>query len=159
MAVETTLSEEAILAALKWLQTCDDNHVRRIVGSRSNPTYHPTCLLDLREPSCESKNLVRLVDTGSETVSGVYASLSHPWGDSQHLQLLGEITLTYKKAISFDHMPRNFQDEIRGARPLGIHCPWIDSLCIIRDDYEDRLRESRRNAPSLLAFFPQIICN
>lgn len=41
-------------------------------------------------------------------------------------------------------MPKTFRDVVQITRELGLRYLWIDSLCIIQDDHEDRVRESAR---------------
>ncbi|KAH7417832.1 heterokaryon incompatibility protein-domain-containing protein [Cadophora sp. MPI-SDFR-AT-0126] len=45
--------------------------------------------------------------------------------------------------ISFNSLPRTFQDAIVVTRRLGLTYLWIDSLCIIQDSMEDWEKESK----------------
>ncbi|ROW00770.1 hypothetical protein VMCG_06567 [Cytospora schulzeri] len=61
----------------------------------------------------------------------------------------GEYVDNYEKhfsSISWDALPKTFQDAIIVARALGVHFVWIDSLCIIQDDGEDWAREASKMA-------------
>jgi hypothetical protein len=66
-----------------------------------------------------------------------YACLSHCWGGSQPVKLLTTNLESMKSGIKFDDLPKTFQDAIRTARELGLNFLWIDSLCIIQNDFED----------------------
>jgi hypothetical protein len=47
----------------------------------------------------------------------------------------------FKTQIPWSHLPKTFRDAIYFIRRLGIEYVWIDSLCIIQDDREDKARE------------------
>ncbi|KAF2181333.1 hypothetical protein K469DRAFT_539515, partial [Zopfia rhizophila CBS 207.26] len=49
-----------------------------------------------------------------------------------------------KDGISWEHLPRTFQDAIWVSRQLDIADIWIDSLCIIQDDPDDCAKGSAR---------------
>ncbi|KAH6673773.1 heterokaryon incompatibility protein-domain-containing protein, partial [Halenospora varia] len=67
-----------------------------------------------------------------------YMCLSHCWGDSQYPSKTTNLTLNQNKAnITWDSLPRTFQDAIIVTRWLKIRYLWIDSLCIIQDSKED----------------------
>lgn len=44
--------------------------------------------------------------------------------------------------IEFDRLPLTFRDAVIVSRALAIRCPWIDALCIIKNDQKDRLAQS-----------------
>ena len=46
--------------------------------------------------------------------------------------------------MSWEDIPKTFQDAITVTRYLGFHYIWIDSLCIVQDDNEDWARESAK---------------
>ena len=76
---------------------------------------------------------------------GYYTTLSHCWGDPKKVFRLtseNHKRLTYD-GFSFAELPKTFRDAVRLSRFLGVGYIWIDSLCIIQDDEEDWLKESK----------------
>jgi hypothetical protein len=73
---------------------------------------------------------------------GCYAALSHCWGKSKIIQLTKVTEESLKLSVSWDSLPRTFQDAVTVCQHLGIDYLWIDSLCIIQDDEEDWDREA-----------------
>ncbi|KAM7208569.1 Heterokaryon incompatibility protein (HET) domain containing protein [Naviculisporaceae sp. PSN 640] len=129
---------QALLGGLfLWLNECEHSHQRCGAG-RSVPP--PGRLLDLK--AIPGKQDVRLleIDTG-ETIT--YACLSHCWGkDPMPVRTTTQTMKDYsKEGISWEALPRTFQDAATITRRLGIRYLWIDSLCIIQDsvpDWEDQ---------------------
>jgi len=100
----------------------------------------------------------RIIDVGSSTVQpslkvtngevGRYLALSHRWGalDSQVKMLVtkrGSIE-EFARGIAMELFPLTFRHAIEVSRSLGIQYLWIDSLCIIQDDYQDWEIEAAR---------------
>lgn len=52
-------------------------------------------------------------------------------------------TLEANKLIERQKLPKSFQDAIQVARSLSLEYIWIDSLCIVQDDLNDWIRESK----------------
>jgi len=48
----------------------------------------------------------------------------------------------FTESISLRGLSKTFQDAVQTAQRLGFQYIWIDSLCIIQDDYDDWQRES-----------------
>lgn len=90
------------------------------------------------------ESAVRLHESAGETSH--YAALSHPWGSSQPLSLKSENISSFRQAISWDSLPKTFQQAIMFTRKLSISYLWIDSLCIIQDSKEDWLEQSGKMA-------------
>ena len=87
----------------------------------------------------------RLVETQNNS-SGFYASLSHCWGPIHKRPLMTtRVTLQDRMAgITWGDIPKTYQDAIIAIRQIGLRFIWIDSLCIIQDDHDDWLRESKK---------------
>jgi hypothetical protein len=71
-----------------------------------------------------------------------YAALSYVWGKAKMLQttkanikmLRKESSLKYR----LEEIPRVIKDAIEFTRNLGIRYLWVDSLCIIQDDFRKK---------------------
>jgi hypothetical protein len=94
----------------------------------NRPSEH--CLLSLHLPQSEA-----FAD---------YAALSHRWG-GQVPFMTTKMTLEKRvEGFRLDELPRSFQDAVLVAGSMGLKFLWIDSLCIIQDDQQDWLEQSRR---------------
>ncbi|KAH8603101.1 heterokaryon incompatibility protein-domain-containing protein [Bisporella sp. PMI_857] len=77
---------------------------------------------------------------------GSYITLSHCWGSSKQLTTTRSTLAARISGITFDELPKTFQDAVLLSRILKISYLWIDSLCICQDDEEDWERESAKMA-------------
>jgi hypothetical protein len=86
----------------------------------------------------------RLLETAGR--KGHYIALSHCWGPPTHRPLMTTQSslVRHLTSISWDELPKLYQDAITATRRLGFEYIWIDSLCIIQDSHLDWLSESRR---------------
>jgi Heterokaryon incompatibility protein (HET) len=82
----------------------------------------------------------------SQNETAQYICLSHCWGSYRPLKLEKATLEVFKSRISWNSLPLTFQDAISFARKLGVKYIWIDSLCIIQDDGDNRERESANMA-------------
>jgi hypothetical protein len=126
-----------------WLHTCRSEH--RDCSSR--PTdFLPTRLLDVQAGDINPD--VRLVLTQNlaqdTRTRPAYLTLSHCWGP-KHLHSVTTDTNDLAKRlkrIPFKDLSRTFQDAVQITRELGQRYLWIDSLCIIQDDWSDWAKEA-----------------
>lgn len=119
--------------ARKWLSNCVSSHG---ICRTSQPTILPTRVLEVKKDG----DKVYLRETNG--MEGQYATLSHCWGGSFPLTTMVATLESRKHGISFEELPKTFQEAIIVTRRLEIQYLWIDSLCIIQDSDEDWLRES-----------------
>ncbi|KAG4441659.1 hypothetical protein IFR05_002866 [Cadophora sp. M221] len=101
----------------------------------------PTRLLDVGPgPNVEP----RLVETTGYP-EGQWVALSHCWGEVQsHPLKTTRNKLAERLAgIPLSSMPKSFIDAIAVTKALGLRYIWIDSLCIIQEDEDDWLAESK----------------
>ncbi|KAF2677819.1 hypothetical protein K458DRAFT_318596, partial [Lentithecium fluviatile CBS 122367] len=81
----------------------------------------------------------RLIETHGETSH--YVALSHCLGhptDNPPLTTTQTTLESHVSNVSFDSLPKAYQDAIVATHRLGFEYIWIDSLCIIRDSDADR---------------------
>ncbi|KAI1457974.1 HET-domain-containing protein [Annulohypoxylon moriforme] len=82
-----------------------------------------------------------LVTTGREQ-TGFYAALSYCWGGPQPFRLTKDnLDALQGAAIGSHLLPQTFKDAIRVTHLLGLRYLWVDALCIIQDDPDDKKRE------------------
>lgn len=73
---------------------------------------------------------------------GQYATLSYCWGGPQQLKLARDNISTFRRGGYLDKgWPQTFKDAILTTQILGLSYLWIDALCIIQDDPDDKGRE------------------
>jgi hypothetical protein len=75
-----------------------------------------------------------------------YACLSHRWGEIEGPTTTKGNMHARKARISWDTLPKTFQDAIKFAQALQVYYIWIDSLCIVQDDDHDWHREASNMA-------------
>lgn len=65
--------------------------------------------------------------------------MSYCWGKREQSYQTTESNLSAgKKLIRIDDLDKSIQDAITCVRELGINYLWVDSLCIMQDNYEDK---------------------
>lgn len=77
----------------------------------------------------------------SQAEIGSYCALSYCWGGFQPFATTVERYNSYLQCLPFSNMPKTIRDAFRVARHMGMRYIWIDSLCIVQDDYDDVQRE------------------
>ncbi|ETS78056.1 hypothetical protein PFICI_10118 [Pestalotiopsis fici W106-1] len=111
----------------QWLHICEETH-------------HST------ENSLESHMVsLRVIDTDEFRVREVdapfrYACLSYVWGDGSQVQYTtttrdGLEALNGLREVS---LPPTIQDAIKVVKEAGLRYLWVDALCILQDDPEDK---------------------
>lgn len=124
----------------EWIRCCNSTHQ----CYPKHLVFLPTRLLDV---SNSDSGTVRLLDSGRSHIGpGEYVALSHCWGSPhQHAKFC-----TYKsnieeltRGIDLTRLPKTFQDAVRITHGLGLQRLWIDSLCIVQDDQDDWVTESK----------------
>ncbi|KAF4621713.1 hypothetical protein G7Y89_g14491 [Cudoniella acicularis] len=139
-------SDEHFAVVTRWLAICLE---------------HPNCNSTISGVAIGSANVIlpsRVIDVSPKTKEGVprlhttvegergsYTTLSHVWGKG------GEIPQTTKEWIEkgnfelpTESLPTTFRDAIKITKELGIQYLWIDSLCIVQDDFENKQAELDR---------------
>jgi hypothetical protein len=121
---------------------CDFNH-GTCNEEKARFPFYPTRLLELSDVR-NTMEFVRLIESGQETMTGAYTTLSHRWGAADFIQLKRKNFDAFCDAIAIKDLPKTFQDAIDVSRKLGINYLWIDSLCIMQDkgDLNDWFREA-----------------
>lgn len=119
-----------------WLETCRKTHRKCPKPSE----FVPTRLLEL---SKTPGGLVeaRLCETCEKDDVEPFAALSYCWGGDQPLKLTKSTRIQLLERIKPEELPQTLSDAIDVTVSLGIKYLWIDALCIIQDDDDDKGRE------------------
>lgn len=83
----------------------------------------------------ESRFKLRLHET---TKVDLYCALSYCWGVDQKMKTTKNSLEKFKAEIAFDQLPATIRDAISTTYKLGIRYLFVDSLCIIQDDEDDK---------------------
>ncbi|KAI0548700.1 heterokaryon incompatibility protein-domain-containing protein [Xylaria curta] len=130
---QLTSTRQSLDLATRWFRTCDKSHPACMVD---NTKAYPRRLLSI------SSNVLHLVPASEIPDRPRYATLSHCWGTLELLKLQKENYNSFLVKIEESELCQTFRDTIRIVKHLGLEYLWIDSLCIVQDDYEDWIRES-----------------
>jgi hypothetical protein len=144
--------------AREWLDICDTHHTGLCIPNATSLMVLPTRF--------------RLIDvTRNKIVTGIpdikprYVALTYVWGeDKMHMEMPRTLKLSVhtrqdgvERIDLPELLPRTISDAIEVTRSLGFGYLWVDSLCIIQDDKEDRhnqinmMDEIYRNASLTIA--------
>ncbi|KAF2683626.1 hypothetical protein K458DRAFT_304318 [Lentithecium fluviatile CBS 122367] len=141
----------------KWAIECDSRHANPTCKPTSNSfdTDHATVprrLIDVGNPL----QMVRLIETAGSSIGiGEWTTIDHMWGPGpQDYVTLSQNYSERTTGMRLDRLPATFRDAIRVTRSLGIQYIWIDSICIVQDDYEDR----RENIQHMAAIYTNAYC-
>lgn len=128
---ETTGSEASLQQLDKWLNRCRQEH--GICGRRT--AYTPRRVLDLG-PLDHPPNVRLHEPSPGEELE--YLCLSYRWSAAPTLQTLKSNVEDHKLAIPWDRLPLAFQHVCAVSRRLRLRYVWIDALCIVQDDEDDK---------------------
>ncbi len=124
-------SEESFAFARKCIENCISSPKHKLCKSPSN--YAPLRLIDVGE---DDSDLIRLCELNSKRIVS-YVALSHCWGAGPLLTTSSRTLKQHRNQISWDSLPRLFQDAVIVTRRLGLRFLWVDALCIVQDNRKD----------------------
>ncbi|KAI0877238.1 HET-domain-containing protein [Hypoxylon argillaceum] len=123
------------------LQLCLTSHPQ---CQQSRSRVLPTRLLQIRKNNGEANFQVQLITTTAGH-TGEYAALSYCWGGPQPLQLTKSTIQDFlQQPIERGALPLGLSDAVEVAYSLELEYLWVDALCIIQDDQDDKKREINR---------------
>ena len=121
----------------EWIRDCRHTHTAcRTSTSRSSQNM-PTRIIFVGNHRLGT--LPRLVLVSELPYNFRYATLSYCWGppSSMRLTTTTETLSTRLNSLSWNELPRVFNDSFVVAQELGLEFIWIDALCILQDDARD----------------------
>ncbi|MCJ1318297.1 hypothetical protein MMC15_003625 [Xylographa vitiligo] len=121
------------------LDDCIKKH-RTCGESQFHPKAVPKRLLAL--DAVDGSITVKLWETSDKQVP--FVALSHCWGKLLIIRTTRENYQDHLSRVSFDSLPKTFQDAVRLTLYLGQKYMWIDSLCIVQDDQSDWANEAAK---------------
>ncbi|KAF2865434.1 heterokaryon incompatibility protein-domain-containing protein [Massariosphaeria phaeospora] len=138
-------ADSAIHLAREWLEDCLANHGRCGSGLRpgSLRSALPSRIIDVTP--LDQTGSVRVQEMAGQ--HALYLCLSHCWGTPSRPLMSTTANIRDRLSrIEWSELPKTFQDAIGFVRLLGQQYLWIDSLCIIQDDYDDWAEQSAQMA-------------
>jgi len=130
------IDRELVGQKIKW--TTVKKNISQCFNSHKKCNQHPTANLP------EAFRVIDVVDRRVVQVKpDSFIALSYVWGVNPRLDLLttlrGTIDAMKKKnGLPASHMPRTIEDAISVCLELGYQYLWVDRICIIQDDQEDK---------------------
>lgn len=145
-ASETADATENFTMLKDWLGNCIKNHDRcrtsltgNTPGDGADSCILPTRIIYVGTIAAP----VLRVENGSGR-SDRYVTLSHRWGSGRRLSITHRNLSKFQTELPVHLLPPTFRDAVTVTRNLEMSYLWIDSLCIIQNDYEDWRRESTK---------------
>jgi len=118
-----------------WLESCLSRHSQ---SSGSRQLWMPTRLLKVSEVSGVRR--LQLCQSEPGTVKP-YAALTYCWGGPQRVRALRNNIHQHLVEIPIQDLPKTLRDAVDVTAGLGMAFLWVDSLCIIQDDDDNKNRE------------------
>lgn len=125
-------SSESLSRAQAWWRTCREEHEKACSVTLTEP---PTRLIEVSD-----EQSYRVVQS-SATKPTEYCALSYQWGGPQEFQLSSHTFADLSEGFAPSELPQAIADAAKVARSLSIPYLWVDALCILQDDPEDKARE------------------
>ncbi|KAI8716603.1 HET domain-containing protein [Fusarium sp. LHS14.1] len=126
-------SEETFRKSSVLLQECLASHAECSKPSHMKP---PSRLIEVGKDS----QTIRLVST-TIIATPTWAALSYCWGGPQKMETTIQNVAARQNGFLISDLPLTIRDAIFVCRKLAISHIWIDSLCIIQDDQNDKVQE------------------
>jgi hypothetical protein len=120
-----------------WLDNCERNHGATCGGG--GETTLPARVIDV------SETRLRLYQSSSRE-TGKYVALSYCRGGPRDFQTTVHTMAERLSGFAIEDLPLTLQDAVTVTRNLGLRYLWVDSVCIIQDNSEDRVHEVSRMA-------------
>lgn len=101
----------------------------------------PTRLINVLPDASNTSRICLHKGNSMEVRVHGYLALSYRWVGPQHLVLQKSSLSQLLHGLALSELPFGLQDAIILTRRLGYQYLWIDALCIIQDDIDDKSRE------------------
>jgi hypothetical protein len=75
-----------------------------------------------------------------------YAALSYCWGGEQRQVLCRTTFKSWLSEVPYAQLPQTIKDALRVIQEIGLQYLWVDALCIIQDDLQDKHEQIARMA-------------
>lgn len=138
LRLDDIMTEERRRVLLSWVRNCSDNHD----VCRSPCSGTPRRLIEIK-PLSTRRYALAVKDFVSTDERPHYLTLSHSWAVSRakdSATLDSNIT-ERMKSLPLVELSKTLQDAVKITAWLGFRYIWIDSICIIQNNDEDKQQE------------------
>jgi hypothetical protein len=131
-------SEKVFNLARSWLKTCEENHPK--CSENDFIPILPTYIIDV----CPVlQGVATRLHKSKEGEEAKYLCLSYCWGTKKQATTTHVNLEEYLQEIPVGKLGLTIQDAIEVTRRLGFRYLWVDALCIVQDDDEQKADEIR----------------
>lgn len=116
-----------------WLNDCQEHH-----NCKTTLGVMPTRLIEV---TGTSQNISLRLRQTEEIGRVPFAALTYCWGGEQPMKCLGSNIVSYGTAIPFEEQTPTIKDAAKVCQGIGLQYLWIDALCIVQDDSNDKSAE------------------
>ena len=125
-----------------WMKCCEDWHQGECKESSRRNFSHPSTEIQFYTIDVNGLNLAILNPQDN------YCALSYVWEPTAHFQLriadLERLTKPAGLEQVLDQIPTTISDAISLTRDLGFRFLWVDCICIVQDDEDNKLEVIKR---------------
>ncbi|KAI0006807.1 heterokaryon incompatibility protein-domain-containing protein [Xylariaceae sp. FL0662B] len=136
---ECLMADNIMDGISSWLRDCTTSNGHDGCVYTGKPEL-PTRVLDVGQPRDGKVKLYPNEDGTAED----YVALSYCWGGPQPLTANNGNMRQLVDGIELSALPQTLQDAVLATRRLGFRYLWVDAICIIQDNDEDKMREIGR---------------
>lgn len=129
------LCDDTVAMIKKWQFTCRRNH-----SDCLRPAFRPQRLLYVGGGQANYLTLQPCHESSMPTILE-YAALSYMWGGHQRFLTTKDSLKARMTRIDFEDLPGTLRDAVLVCRAIGIQWLWVDVLCIVQDDPQDKLEQ------------------
>ncbi|KAK4197804.1 heterokaryon incompatibility protein-domain-containing protein, partial [Triangularia verruculosa] len=134
--------------ARSWIDECEDSHSAQCETLVSKNTPEGSVYTSFPPHSLRVIN-VKSLSLSQLPKNAKYVALSYCWGQSNRHFLTTKANITElqsARGISrvWEQLPGTIQDAIECVRELGYEFLWVDALCIIQDDNQDKAEQIKQ---------------
>jgi hypothetical protein len=148
--MRSSSSLESFGLARSWLSTCLKEHRH---DQEHTLDVMPTRLIHVKS-NVEGSTDAHIV-LSSDIGKAPYLTLSYCWGGDQESKTTNKSLLESQGVVVVSELPQTIIDAITVTINMGYNHLWVDSICIIQDNEEDRTREIAR----MPAIYTNAVCS
>ncbi|EFY86402.1 putative tol protein [Metarhizium acridum CQMa 102] len=130
----STVSDDMVEGYMRLLKECTTHH-----SSACPPDVEHLLPLRVIDVDCPGTPMnIGLVNNGNVPRYGRYTALSYCWGKPPHVFKTTTSVMQDPSLIDWSTAPGTILDAITITRRLGIRYLWVDAVCILQDDEDDK---------------------
>jgi hypothetical protein len=130
-------SSESIGHIRRWIDRCNRKHDGCGTIRRRLHQKNPSRLI--RVNGSNTDNITICVPDHDDPVD--YAALSYCWGGDQQSKTTSENLERRLRGFSLEELPSTMKDAVSITIGLGLQYIWVDAICIVQDDMDEKNRE------------------